>query len=108
MPENSEFAFDFEFLNETDLEDAELYELAYNEITDIAKGHADIVGASVSIDELSSGTTPHAFQVRVVIYARPDHIAATEKKPSAMEALKSSLDAAVKQIRDKRDKLRNY
>lgn len=108
MPENSEFVFDFEFLNETDLQDAELYELAYNEITEIAEGHTDIVGASVSIEELSSGTTPHAYQARVVLYVRPEHIASTEVKPSALEALQQALKAAVRQVREKRDKLSNY
>jgi len=108
MPENSEFVFDFEFLNETDLQDAELYELAYNEIMEIAEGHTDIVGASVSIEELSSGTTPHAYQARVVLYVRPEHIASTEVKPSALEALQQALKAAIRQVREKRDKLSNY
>lgn len=108
MPDKSEFPFDFEFLNQTNLPDAEFYELAYDEITEIAEGHTDIVGASVSIEELSSGTTPHAFQARVVLYVRPEHIAATEVKPSALEALQQALDAAIKQVREKREKLRNY
>lgn len=108
MPESSEFPFDFEFLNETDLQDAELYELAYNEIMEIAEGHTDIVGASVSIEELSSGTTPHAYQARVVLYVRPEHIASTEVKPSALEALQQALKAAIRQVREKRDKLSNY
>jgi hypothetical protein len=108
MPDTSEFTFDFEFLNQTNLPDAELYELAYAEITEIAEGHTDVVGASVSIEELSSGMTPHAFQARIVLYVRPEHIAATEIKPSALEALQRALDAAIKQVREKRDKLRNY
>lgn len=108
MSDNSEFPFDLEFLNQTDLPDADLYDVAHDEILGIAEGHKDILGASISIDELSSGTTPHAFEARVVIYARPDHMAATEVKPSAMEALKKALNAAVKQVRDKREKLRNY
>lgn len=108
MPNLPEFPFDFEFLNQTNQPDAELYELAYQEITGVAEGHTDIVGASVSMDELSSGETPHAYQARVVLYVRPDHIAATEVEPSALEALQRALDATIKQVRDKRDKLRNY
>ncbi len=50
MPETSEFPFDFEFSHQTNLQDAELYELAYDQINDIAKGHTDIVSASVSIE----------------------------------------------------------
>lgn len=108
MSDLSEIPFDFEFLNQTNLPDAELYELAYDEITGIAEGHTDIVGASVSLEELSSGATPHAFQARIVLYVRPEHIAATEVKPSALEALQQALDAAIKQVRQKRNKLRNY
>ena len=108
MPETSEFPFDFEFLNQTNLQDEDLYALAYEEITGITEGHTDIVGASVSIEELSSGTTPHAFKVRVVIYIRPENIAATEVKPSALEALQQALKAAIRQVREKRDRLRNY
>lgn len=108
MPIDQEFPFDFEFLNQTNQPDAPFYELAYEEITGIAKGHTDIVGASVSMEELSSGSTPHAYQARVVLYVRPEHIAATEVRPSALEALKRALDAAIKQTREKRNKLQNY
>lgn len=108
MSDSPEFPFDFEFLNQTNLQDAELYKLAYDEITDITEGHTDIVGASVSIEELSSGKTPHAYQARVVLYVRPEHIAATEVKPSALEALQQALEAAIRQVREKRNKLRNY
>ena len=108
MPESSEFPFDFEFLNQTNLQDTELYDLAYDKITEISEGHTDIIGASVSIEELSSGTTPHAYQARVVLYVRPEHIAATEVKPSALEALQQAVEAAIRQVREKRDKLRNY
>lgn len=108
MPDTSEFPFDFEFQNQTNLQDAELYDFAYDEITDLTEGHTDIIGASVSIEELSSGTTPHAYQARVVLYVRPEIIAATEVKPSAKEALQQALDAAIRQVREKRNKLRNY
>jgi len=108
MPDLPEFPFDFEFYNETDLPDAEFYKLAYDEITDVAKGHSDIVGASVSLEELSAEETPHAYQARVVLYVRPSHISATEVMPAALDALQNALDAAVAQVREKREKLKNY
>jgi ribosome-associated translation inhibitor RaiA len=108
MPDLPEFPFDFEFLNETNQPDAELYRMAYEKITDIAGGHDDIVGASVSLEELSAEATPHAYQARVVLYVRPSNISATEKKSAAMDALQEALDAAIKQVREKRRKLRNY
>jgi hypothetical protein len=108
MPNQQEFPFDFEFLNQTQQPDAELYQLAYSKISEMAQGHTDIVGAKVSLEELSSETTPHAFQARVVLYVRPEHIAATEIAPSCLEALQQALDAATKQVQEKRNKLRNY
>ncbi len=108
MPEFEDFPFDFEFRNQTQQPDGEFYELAFQEITSLAEGHSDIVGASVSLEELSSGETPHAYQARVVLYVRPDHIAATEVESGALEALQRALDAAVRQVREKREKLQNY
>jgi len=108
MPDLPEFPFDFELLNETDQPDAEFYEMAYEEITAVAEGHNDIVGASVSLEELSAEETPHAYQARVVLYVRPTNIAAAEKMPSAIDALQQALDSSIRQVREKREKLKNY
>jgi ribosome-associated translation inhibitor RaiA len=108
MPNQQEFPFDFEFLNQTKHPNAELYQLAYSKITELAQDHTDIVGAKVSLEELSSDATPHAFQARVVLYVRPEHIAATEIASSFLEALQQALNAATKQVQEKRNKLRNY
>lgn len=108
MTNHQEFPFDFEFFNQTQQPDADLYQLAYDKIIDLAEGHSDIVGAKVSLEELSSGATPYAFQALVVLYVRPEHIAATEVAPSSLEALQHALNAATKQVHEKRNKLRNY
>ena len=108
MPDLPDFPFDFEFLNETDVPDAELYETAYDQVTEAAEGHNDITGASISLEELSGEETPHVYQARVVLYVRPNNISATEKKPAALDALQNALDAAIKQVREQRDKLKNY
>jgi len=108
MTENQEFPFDFEFYNETDLPDAEYNDKAYNQITEVAEGHNDITGASVSLEELSSEETPHAYQARVVLYVRPTNMVATEKMPSALDALQNALDAVLKQVREKREKLSSH
>jgi ribosome-associated translation inhibitor RaiA len=108
MPENKDFTFDFEFYNQTKLPDANYYDAALSQITDLAEGHTDIVGSSVSLEELSSGETPHAYQARVVLYVRPENLAATEVMPDAMDALQHALDAVVKQVRKKRNKLSRH
>ncbi|MCB2209885.1 HPF/RaiA family ribosome-associated protein [bacterium] len=108
MPDLPDFEFDFEFLNETDQPDAELYDTAYEKITDLAEGHTDIVGAKVSMMELSDDTTPHAYEAKVVLYVRPNNLFGSEKKPDALDALQGALDDAIRQVREKREKLRNY
>jgi hypothetical protein len=108
MPEKSDFPFDFEFFNRTNLPDDKYYTIAYAQITEARKGHSDIVGASVSLEELSSDETPHAYQAQVVLYVRPDNIVAKEIMESAMDALQRALDEAIRQVREKREKLKNY
>ena len=108
MSNQQEFPFDFEFLNQTQQPDAELYDLAYRKINELAQDHTDIVGAKVSVEELSSDATPHAYQARVVLYEPPEHIAATEIAQSSLQALQQALNAATKQVQEKRKKLRNY
>ena len=108
MTEKNKFPFDFEFYNETDLPDPEYYDLAYEQITEAASGHSDIVGASISLEELSGDETPHAYQAIVTLYVRPNNIAAKEVKPAALDALQDALDAAIGQVREKREKLKKY
>ncbi len=108
MSDLPEFPFDFEFYNETNLPDAEFYEMAYDQIMDAAEGHNDIVGASVSLEELSGEETPHAYQARVVLYVRPNNISATKLEESALTALQNALEVAFDQVRDKRERLKGH
>lgn len=108
MTDLPEFPFNFEFYNETDLPDAEYYEMAYDQITELAEGHNDVVGASVSLKELSSEETPHAYESIVTLNVRPTNISAREVADSALTSLQRSLEAAIQQVRDKREKLKGH
>jgi len=108
MANNKDFPFDFEFFNKTNLPDADFYDSAYDQILDAGKGHSDITGASISLEELSSDETPHAYQVRVVLYVRPNNIVATEVTPSAQDSLQIALEAVIKQVREKREQLSSH
>jgi len=108
MPNNKDFPFDFAFFNKTSLPDADFYDTAYTQIMDAAEGHSDITGASISLEELSSDETPHAYQARVVLYVRPNNLVATELTPSALDSLQNALDAVIKQVRKKREQLSNH
>jgi ribosome-associated translation inhibitor RaiA len=98
--------FDYEFLNETDRPDEPLRTEARTRMLELAEGHDDLVGAAVSLEELTSSNTPHRYEARVVAYIRPENIAAVEKGDTAINALQAALDAAERQIRKKREKLR--
>lgn len=87
-------------LTEDDLRDA-----AEGRLRKLAQGHTDMIGASVAVEVLGSGQTPHRFQARVVAYIRPSNIAATEKGDSPQAALKGALDALERQVRARRDDL---
>jgi len=108
MTNNKDFTFDFEFFNKTNLPDAEFYQTAYAQIMDTAEGHSDITGAAISLEELSSDETPHEYQTRVVLYVRPNNLVATEVTPTALDSLQNALDAAIRQVRKKREQLRNH
>lgn len=70
------------------------------------KGHRDITGASIAVREESGANTAHAFKARVVLYHRPENIAATSLGPQPGEAILSAMDAAERQLRETRDMLR--
>lgn len=75
-------------------------------VTKWLKGHTDITGASIAIREMSGGSTAHEYRARVVLYHRPENIAATVSRPQAGEAVLAALDAAGRQLRETRDILR--
>lgn len=83
-----------------------LYVQAEERLRRLATDHNDMVGAAVNVRRPASGETAFLHEVTVVIYGRPEHIAATEKDASAAQALKGALDAAERQIRERRKKLK--
>lgn len=75
-------------------------------LLDLAKGHKDIVGASAVVEELARNReTPFVYRARVVVYVRPENIAADEKADTPQAALKGALDGVIRQVRAKREKL---
>jgi ribosome-associated translation inhibitor RaiA len=72
----------------------------------LTEGHDDLIGASVTIEELTGETTPHRYEATVVVFMRPDNVAATEKAETSKGALKGALSAVERQVRELREKLR--
>ena len=102
--------FDFEFQNRLgdigELED-KLYNEAETRLMKLTKGQTDITGASVVLEYEDEGAeTPHVHRARVVTYTRPEYINGTEIADTAIAALKGALNAVERQVREKRDRLR--
>lgn len=86
-----------------------LYDEAEQSLRKLQKGHTDLIGGMVSIKEPSHKESPPAYVVTVTAYVRPENMAATEKSSdSPRGALKQALRAVERQVRDKRERLRNH
>ena len=104
----NELDFTIEF--NSDLEDVSFEERLFLEadsrLRALAKGHTDITGAAVTIRKPAEAQTAPLFLATVVAYVRPANVVGKEKQDNAIGALKGALDAVERQVRDKRDKLR--
>ena len=98
--------FGFEFQSRVPDRDGALRAEARDRLLALTRGHDDLIGASVTIEELTGGTTPYRYEATVVAYVRPDNVAATEKAETPAGALKGALSAVERQVRELRDRLR--
>lgn len=85
-----------------------LFNIADQFLRDLAEGHTDMTGAAISIEIPAHGETPPLYEVTVIVYARPNNIAATKKTPDVFGALNESLEAVERQIRNKRERLKKH
>lgn len=111
MSENEKaFNFDYEFQNKLgDVGDMEekLEAEVDTRLRKLTKGHTDITGASVILEHVDQAAqTPYLFRARIILYARPEYIVGDQDADTAMAALKAALTAVERQVREKRDKLR--
>lgn len=96
--------FDFEFYSEVPNVPEELKLEVLDRLESLASGKKDMIGASVAIERIAHGETPHFYQARIVAYIKPNNIAAVEKAENLEMALKGALVAIERKIRKKREK----
>ncbi|HMB92022.1 MAG TPA: ribosome-associated translation inhibitor RaiA [Rhodothermales bacterium] len=106
METNTPFAV--EYHSETPELTDTLKEKVEQRLQKLAKRHHDITGASLSVDlqshdDTSSYTT---YRVRLVVYQRPENVAAVREEDSVAAALKEVLDAVERQVRERRERQR--
>lgn len=104
--------FPIEFNNEIDdikKSENEIYTLAVDRLSKLAKGHKDISGAAVNLKQPSKeNQTPYVNEVTIVVYMGSDHIAATQKGEQFQATLDGALNAVERQVRDRRTQQRSY
>ncbi len=98
--------FQFEFYTEVPDPGDDLRTEAEQRLLDLSKGHDDLIGASVTMEEVTGETTPHRYEAKVVVFKRPDNVVAKEKSETPEGALKGALTAVERQVRELRAKLK--
>lgn len=98
--------FSYEFFSKLEQPTGQLNTEAEQRLRKLAEGHNDIIGAAVSLDELTGDETPHFYQARIVVYMRPSDLASVEKADDPVTALEEALESIERQVRDYREKLR--
>ncbi len=74
-------------------------------LRDLAGEDTDMVGAAVAVSAPGKGAEPFLYQARVVVYARPEDIAAVKQDRNVRVALRNALSAIERQVHEKRDRL---
>lgn len=105
--EELDFTIEFNSQDLSDQLEAEMFAEADSRLRELAGDHNDLTGAAINVRRPAKTETSFIYEVTVVVYARPKHIAATEKEDDPVIALKNSLNAVERQVRKKREKLRD-
>jgi hypothetical protein len=88
--------------------ESEMFAEADSRLRELASGHSDLTGAAINVRQPAKAETSFLHEVTVVVYARPEHIAATKKEADPIMALNDSLSAVEQQVREKREVLRDH
>ncbi len=84
----------------------DLFTEAEERLQKLAAGHTDVVGAAINVRRPAHGETTPLHEATVVVYSRPDHVAATQKEADPQLALRKALAVVERQIRERRNKLK--
>ena len=67
--------------------------------------HSDLIGAAISLERIVKAETSYLFQVRIVVYKRPQDIVIVKKDADPMTTLRAALEALEEKVRESREKL---
>lgn len=87
--------------------DYDYYVEIADRLRDLARGHTDITGAAVALEQPAQGReTSFVYEASVTVYFRSQNIAAVKEAGDPHVALKEALDAIERQVRQAREKWR--
>ena len=102
--------FDFEFYVDiaalTPESINELRAEAESRLRQLAAGHTDMIGATVNMERMASGETPHTYRAQVVAYIRPDNLAGQARGDDLLATLREAIAAVERQVRERRTQFR--
>ncbi|MDX1546735.1 MAG: HPF/RaiA family ribosome-associated protein [Rhodothermales bacterium] len=95
--------FEVEYTSETpELNDA-MKSKVEQRIQKLVERHRDVTGAALAVGVDGPGPS---FRVRLVLYCRPENVAATHEGPSLQAVIREVLDAVERQVREQRERRR--
>lgn len=77
---------------------------AIQRIRDLTKGRDDLIGASISVEEIAGDQESYLYEAGIVVYLRPENIAVTKKDTSPEAALKHALSTLERSVREDRNR----
>ena len=73
-----------------------------DKINQLENGHHDITGAYLSVKQLSGKPTVNKYEVKLLLYHKPENIVGSDKSESIPEAIQAAFAAAERQLRKAR------
>jgi ribosome-associated translation inhibitor RaiA len=84
----------------------EFVQEADRRLREMAQGHKDIVGAAVALEKVVKAETAFLYEVRIVLYKKPQYLRASEQHAEPIVALRTALEALEGQVLKSREKQR--
>ena len=72
----------------------------------LAGGYKDIAGAAIAIENMKGTKRNASYRCRLVLYIKPSNVVAVRKADTEAAALTEALDAAERQVRAQRERMR--
>lgn len=98
---------EIEYHSDTPEFDDELKAKVEKRLAKLTKRNRDITGVSLAVHTASGDTQPKDYRVRMVVYRKPDNVAATGSSSTVAQAVADALGAVERQVRELREQQRS-